>query len=208
MKKILCLALLSVGPALLGAPISGLFNTGVDNLGNALVGGNGTTDPNYKVVSTPGGPTNAQAVTYFNPAYIPEGSGATSRWISVNANGSTAASGTYIFEIQFNLSGVQNPLTAQISGEFAADNSATILLNGVTVGGASASFTSYSPFTINSNFQSGTNSLQFVVVDSGQPMALRVNNLSGSVSETPEPSAFALLFSGLALLSVRQFRKR
>jgi len=200
-------ALLSAGTTLFASPITGLFNTGVNASGIPLVGAN-VSDPNYVITSSPGaGVSNITPVT-FNCCYFADGPN--SRWISVNANGSNAGSGTYVFELTFSLAGL-DPASAVITGQFAADNQSTIQMNGVTVPGIANTFSIYTPFTINSNFIAGSNKLAFVVVDAGAPMALRVDSLAGTanpLSEVPEPSTVGLILSGLVAMSARQFRKR
>ena len=203
----LTVVLLSAGTTLFAGPLTGLFNTGVDAFGVPLVGAN-VPDPHYVITSSPGaGVSNITPVT-FNCCYFADGPN--SRWISVNANGNNAGSGTYLFELTFSLAGL-DPASAVITGQFAADNHSTIKLNGVTVPGSTNTFGSYTSFTINSNFIAGSNKLDFVVVDDAAPMALRVNSLAGTanpVSGVPEPSTVGLILSGLVAMSVRQFRKR
>jgi hypothetical protein len=193
-------------------PILGLFNTGVDASGNPLSGGAGVTDPHYTILSGPG--TNIyplNAVT-FNCCYFadqPSGTNGNSRWISVNANGSNANSGSYDFETTFSLTGL-DPSTASITGRFAADNHITATeINGNVVAGATTdTFGSYTTFSITSGFVAGLNKLDFRVLDDGQPMSLRVDGLIGTASPqggggtVPEPATLALLgiaFAGMGL---------
>lgn len=196
----------------MGAPITGLFNTGVDAAGAPLVGTN-VNDPHYVIISSPGaGVSNITPVT-FNCCYFadqPSGTNGNSRWISVNANGSNAGAGTYIFELTFSLAGL-DPTSATITGRFAADNHSTIKLNGTVVPGSTDTFGAYTNFSISSSFVAGTNKLDFVVVDDGAPMGLRVDSLAGTANlsaATPEPGSLALVFLGAGLLGAAGFRKR
>ncbi len=200
------------------APIPGLFNTGVDDTGTPLVGGNGVIDPHYVILSGPGDENYPiPAVTYFNGAYFadqPGGTNGDSRWISVNRNGSNGSSGTYDFQTTFSLTGL-DPGTASITGKFAADNHITqTLINGVVVPGATSNtFAAYTDFSISSDFVSGLNTLEFIVLDDGAPMALRVDSLVGSASPqggggVPEPESLALLGVAFAALAISRHRKK
>jgi hypothetical protein len=195
--RICCLGAFGAAGALHANAIT-LFNTGVDATGVDLVGVN-VTDPHYTILSGPGLGSATSAVT-FNCCYFADGP--ISRWISVNSSGSTAASGTYDFQLTFSLSGL-NPATAQITGQFAADNHITATkINGTTVAGATTdTFGAFTSFSINSGFVSGTNTLDFLVLDDGAPMSLRVNALAGTanplVGGVPEPSTWLTLGAGL-----------
>jgi hypothetical protein len=198
--------------------ITTLYNTGVDATGTPLVGGNGVTDPHYTVISGPGPNIYpVSAVTYFvNSVYLPDqpaGTNGNSRWISVNASGSNAPSGTYVFETTFSLTGFDST-TASITGRFAVDNHITATsLNGNTIAGATANgFTAYTNFSIptGSGFVAGLNRLDFTVLDDGAPMALRVDALVGNATSTiPEPATMSLLGFGLLGFGfmARKFRR-
>ena len=192
----LALALLTCVPAS-AAPIPGLFNTGVDVSGNALLGGDGVVDPHWVVVG------GSNALTYKHPAYLTED--ADSRWI--NPNGSETDPGAdFRLRLVFDLTGL-NPLTAVISGNWGVDNCGHISLNGATTAGAitgcneMASFQSMPGFTFTSGFVSGLNTLDLVVSNSGGPAAARVDNLIGTAtaleSTVPEPGSIALAVMGL-----------
>lgn len=167
------------------AVIPGLFNTGVDGSGNALVGGNGVADPHYTVFSSDlAVPTGVAAQTYYNPAYTAED--ADSRWISHSSNGAPG-NGTTTFRTTFTIGGDFDPLTAAISGLWGADNIGEIFLNGVDTGISHAGFTSLVAFNINSGFVSGVNTLDFAIRDTGPPLAFRVDNISGTVDRLDTP---------------------
>jgi hypothetical protein len=187
--------------------IPGLFSTGVDGSGTPLTNIFGDTDTHYTILAGPGILSAQSAVTYDNAAYIaeePSGTNGNSRWISVNANGSSAGSGTYDFETTFDLTGF-DPSTAQITGRFAGDNHITgTLINGTSVASATSdTFVAYTSFSITSGFVAGLNTLEFFVTDDGAPMALRVDALAGTASPigtgpgpgtgVPEPGTVVLL---------------
>jgi hypothetical protein len=206
---------LAIGPLAFADAIPGLFNTGVDGLGNPLVGGNGVSDPHYTIISGPGNNIYPTPAVTFNCCYFadqPAGLNGNSRWVSVNANGANAGSGVYDFQTTFSLNGL-DPSTAAIVGRFGVDNQVEETnLNGFTIAGATAdTFFSYTGFTIpvGSPFKAGLNTLDFLVNDSGAPMSLRVDSLVGTASPAvtigngvPEPAMIPLLASGLVLLAI------
>ncbi len=150
--------------------IVGLFNTGLDDNGVALA--DSAVDPHYTIALNPsGGPTAYVTMQIWPiPPWIYDTT--TSKWISPVANESAGSDqpGNYTYKTTFNVIG--DPARVFISGFFAADNGINwVKLNGVTViTGNDPSFTSYSSFSINSGFVTGTNTLQFSVHnDSNSP---------------------------------------
>lgn len=186
-----------------GATITGLYNTGTDVSGAALVGGNGVVDPNYSIVaSSDPSVVGNQAVTYNFPYPIAEDGN--SRWVSTAADGNAPASAT--FRLSFDLSGF-DATTAIINGSFAADNNASLFLNGLATGFSVAGFSAFTNFTLSSGFLSGVNTLDFVVLNAGGPGAFRVDNLEGTADilvtqppAVPEPGTWALMILGFGLV--------
>jgi hypothetical protein len=187
--------------------ITGLYNTGVDSTSTPLSDGT-VGDPHYSLVSVPTGSTTDILVRtssggYPIPPYI--GDDSKSNWIGPNNDHYLDGPiGNYDYQTTFTLVG--NPATASITGGWSTDNSGVeILLNGVNTGIPGTDFTqfeeSFAPFTISSGFQSGVNTLDFIVNNGGGPTALRVE-MDGSVSAVPEPSGIALLGLSIVCLAV------
>lgn len=191
-------------------PIAGLFNTGTDAAGNALIGGHGVVDPHYTVVtSIEGFPTSVSAVTFRANAYAPDD--ANSRWISHSSNGFPGF-GSIVIRLTFDLTGL-DPRTAVISGDWGADNIGEIFLNGVTTYVTSAGFGSLTSFSISDGFLGGLNMLDFRVSDFGPPLALRVDNLVGTAdafggsgpAPVPAPGSLVLFGLGAAATCLRRW---
>ena len=121
------------------------------------------------------------------------------------------SSGTYTWNLSFNLTGF-DATTASFTGRFAADNSAVVKLNGITIG-TSSGFSSFSSFAAHSGFNAGVNVLSFVVTNvcrqsSGNPTGLRAEFLTSSVTAVPEPETYALLLAGLGLIGAAARRRK
>jgi len=102
----------------------------------------------------------------------------------------------FIFETTFDLTGL-DPSTAVLSGNYDVDNTGVILLNGVSTGYScllidQICFQPFNPFTINSGFVSGINTLTVVLNNAGGPMALLldVHGTADPIDNTPTPAAF------------------
>src|SRR5260370_23472137 len=97
------------------------------------------------------------------------------------ANGT--APGPYTYRITFDLRAF-NPATAELTGQFAADHSAIVKLNGVPVGISSPGVSTFTPFTIRTGFVAGLNTLDVIVTNDGSfanPTGLRVQ-IGGTVT--------------------------
>ena len=186
--------------------IGGLFNTGVDDSGTALVGGDGVTDTHYTVFSSDlAVTTGVNAVTYTHPSYV--GNSATSRWISHSSNGSPG-NGTTVFRLTFDLTGL-DPATAVISGLNAVDNAGLIVLNNQATGIAlNGSFNQLVAFSITTGFVAGINTLDFAVTDFGPPLALRIADLHGTAQLAAVPLPASVLMFAPALLGLGALRRK
>jgi hypothetical protein len=110
---------------------------------------------------------------------------AASKWIAPDygSNGCSPG-GTYTYTLNFALPAGYNPATATISGRWAADNAASMKLNGVPVPAATPGIFSWTPFTIpaGGGFVSGANSLNFTVTNISAWTGLRVEFTSASAN--------------------------
>jgi hypothetical protein len=196
---VLAALVLANHPGAAAAPITTLFNTGVNASGTLLPPGNGQPDPHYRIISGPGISSPVSAVTYFNGAYAADGPN--SRWISSTGSGGSSA-GTYVFETTFSLAGF-NPASATITVRCGTDDFMdAVSLNGGAVAGDCDAFNPFptGTFTIASGFNAGVNALRFSVRDGGPPMAFRAEYTSDvqPLSAVPEPASLVLVTAGLA----------
>jgi Lamin Tail Domain/CotH kinase protein/Carbohydrate binding domain/Immunoglobulin domain len=181
------LSLASTFPAR-SATIPGLFNSGVDNNGNLLA--SGSVDPHWTLISSddPSFPGPNAYVLPDNSYPIPPwvANGPNSKWISPQTSQATGnLPGDYVYRITFDLTGLE-PSSAVITGLWTSDNAGPdVRVNGVSTGITSdGNFPVLgNPFTINSGFVDGLNTLDFVV-----------NNASTTVN----PTGFRVELSGTA----------
>lgn len=183
--------------ACLGAPIPGLFNSGVNDTGALLPGG--TVEPHYRLIQSADPAASGPNAYVINEGWpiAPAASGPwlangpTSKWIGPQANQSSGnQAGNYTFRLAFDLTGL-DPDTAVITGRWSSDNAGVdVLLNDASTGiNYDGNFSAISAYwTINSGFVEGTNTLDFIVNNAGttvSPIGLRVE-LSGT-AELPLP---------------------
>lgn len=176
----------------------------------------GVVDPNYPLLaSSPTGAGPAYTLPPYLPGWVPPPGN--TQWINPNLNGGSAPGGDYDYQTTFSLTNL-DPLTAVLSGEWAADNSGYIVLNNVVAIGPGTSipdpfgFRQLTPFSITSAggnvFNPGLNTLDFIVHNDGDVTGLLVE-ISGTASPTPEPSSLLLLGSstiGIAGLMGRKLK--
>ncbi len=186
-----------------------VFATGVDTSGNSLPSGT-LNDPHYTLVSEPSAASSQVQVltSAFGFPVVPGGwigDSSTSAWIAPTnvpfLNGGQAYGGYYDYQTTFTLASF-NPANqaASLSGQWAADDSGTIFLNGVSTGQAADGYGAYSPFTLTSGFQSGVNTLDFLVLEDGAgATGLRVDGIGGTVSPAAVPEASSTVSLGALL---------
>jgi len=180
--------------------ISGLYNTGVDAGGNKLA--DGSAETHYLING------GGSAVVYTHPAYLTVGD---AKFISAQSDGGYAVNPNN-YTLTFSLAGL-NASTATISGKFAADNYASVYLNGNLIAAQPAqtifeNFQQLTSFSANSGFLAGLNTLRFEVTDTGPPSALLVSGLTGNALAVPEPAEWALLIGGFAFAGMAARRRR
>ena len=204
-----CVVAVSSATSLSAAPLT-IFNTGVDNSSNAW-GTGGVPDIHYSLVVQPGSAT-AQTVTDTSfpfPPWIANNSG--SRWIGPAAD-SNGPTGNYVYRTTFNVPANAILSSVSISGDWATDDPGTdIKINNTSTGQTSPSYSALTPFSINSGFVLGTNTLDFYVTNVPQftnPTGLRVDHISGTY-QVPEPyAAFLATMAASASTLIRGRRRR
>ncbi len=188
-----------------------LYDTGVDAAGAPPA--NDDAELHYSLVAAPsGGATTLRVATSANGFPIGPwvGDDAASAWIGPNSDSSlNGPVGTYDYQVTFSLAGL-NPATASITGQWASDNKGVdILINGVSTGQSTNSqFSAFTPFSVISGFQTGANTLDFIVHNDGGPTGVRVEMTGTAGYAVPEPATWALMLAGFGGMGAALRRKR
>jgi hypothetical protein len=201
--------LLVVASVAHAAPITTLWNTGVDATGTPLP--NNALDTHYSLFSGPivGAPRAANDSNgYPLPPWI--GNDSISAWIGpVSDSQLNGFAGVYDYRTTFSLTGF-SAASAVITGQWATDNEGFILINGVSTGHTSSSqYSAFTAFTITSGFVAGLNTIDFFVVNvRHSPTGLRVEQTgTANPNAVPEPAALALFGVGAAMLGLARRRR-
>jgi hypothetical protein len=198
-KSIAIAAVLAAAPLLAampaGAAVITIYNTGVDNSGVATTG-NGA-DLHWTLAGGTAYTGGTNGVFPIGP-WVADSS--TSRWITPTPSaGDSNAVTTFVFSTTFDLTGLKAS-TASLSGTFAADDSATIFLNGVQVGAVNqGGYSSFTPFTIGSGFVAGVNTLTFAALNSGAGPT-GVNVVVSGTAAVPEAATWVMMVAGFGLV--------
>ena len=159
------------------ARVPGVYSTGVDDNGLPLE--DDLIDPHYSyLANAESGMPEAQASGDVPDAWVPNNE--VSRWIGANYNTRTSP-GLYTYQTTFDLTGF-NLDTVVLFGSWSADDvSGEVRLNGVpTTVPATTGFATLTPFSIDTGFVDGINTLEFDVTNNGtaaNPTGLRVDDL-------------------------------
>ncbi len=168
------------------ATIPGLFNTGVDDLGNVIA--DDAVDPHWELVASADPAWDGPEV-YKSSIHGDEwtGNGYVSAWVTPRYPNAVVAKGTYQYQITFDLTG-RAPETASITGRFCVDSALTdIRLNGVSMEHAAGGWRVYTNFTIpqGSPFVDGLNTLVFVLNNSDSSASGFRAEVAGSALRIP-----------------------
>lgn len=175
-----------------------LFNTGTNN-SNVATGPN-LNDQHYDLIFPPN--LFNTEVTVIDGQF-PIGpwvlNNANSRWIGPSSNGN-GNSGTYRYRTTFNLPANANLSTASITGLWSTDDqSVDIFINGNPTSNSTGGHNALWPFSVNTGFQVGLNTLDFELINGpqGSPTGLRVDGIQGTYLLIPEPATVGLIVIGL-----------
>ena len=193
--------------ALHAAVINNLFNTGVNNVGAALVG-TGTPDPHYSIFFPLQHGGDGQRPGLPIPPWYPNNAG--SRWIGPSGSGD-GVGGPWVYRTTFNVPGAAILSTVSITGDWATDDPGTdIRINGNSTGQTSPGSSGPTLFSINSGFVFGVNTLDFILTNAAfgiNPTGLRVDHIVGTF-QVPEPGTVVLTVAALLISAANVRRSR
>jgi hypothetical protein len=216
---LVALAIVGFAPAAQADVITGLYNTGVDDAGVALVGAQ--QDMHWSL-SSPSPADVGYNTAYTSVATWPIGGPwvadtTTSRWITPTTNAGNSldstANGLYFYTLTFSLTPGETPSTASFSGLFAADDLVLgITLNKTSIFSNGGHYDLWTSFGASSGFVSGTNTLTFEVenigLDHSNPTGLDVDFTASFVDPVPEPATWLTMILGFAAVGFLGYRRR
>ncbi|BDC53171.1 hypothetical protein F183_A54860 (plasmid) [Bryobacterales bacterium F-183] len=188
---------------------SGCIGTVTLASGCSLMSNGQLGDTHYSLSGPAGSTTRARSGpgTPTSGPWI--GDNSTSTWIAPNNGGlNNNPIGFYTYTQSFNLNFVPSP-GSLILGRWASDNQGTLSFNGNVVSSTpaapiNASFSTWTPFTINSGFVLGMNTLTFTVRNTTVgATGLRVEFSQVSLPE-PVETFTALALCGLVFVAARR----
>jgi hypothetical protein len=214
----LAVALFSISTMAAAVQVPGVYNTGLGVNGAELGAGDGRVDANYTVTAStdPSVVIGAQALTYYNPAYLQDGP--LSRIVNATGSDGNGSVSNTTFSTNFSLVGYDFA-NASISGQVLFDNIGDIFLNNNRIvnaarpDGSFSGFGSLTGFVSSSGFVQGLNTLSFVLNNAGGPAAFQVAGLTvtaaalPSVGGVPEPASWAMLIAGFGLTGAAMRRR-
>lgn len=197
--SIVCASLLitSISQA---APL--IYNTGVD--ANGVSKADNAIDSHYTILGHPQAYVVDSTGGYPIPPWISDSS--VSAWISPTLD-TTEAPIVFTYRTTFSLTPAQ-AASFSLSGRWSMDDFGLgIDLNGNATGNVANDFTNWTPFSINSGFVAGLNTLDFRVWNSGGgPTGLRVEYTNVPNANVPDSGSSAAL-AGVVLIGLALFRK-
>ena len=179
--------------------VPGLFDSGVGP--DRVVLADAAVDPHFTLVTNADDAASNKAYAQDSTKFpIVEGpwlaNNDVSRWIGPRVDPSAAtAGGVYVYRQVVDLTGF-DASTVVLSGNWAADNSAEIVVNGVATGTTVSGFAGLAAFSVNGVFRSGSNQIDFKVTNgdsAGGPTGFRVEGLAavgakGGATPGPAPT--------------------
>jgi hypothetical protein len=145
----------------------------------------GAQDPQLSLTCTPPGiNVTTPVVTQPSPFWMPNGPN--SQWVGPFPTLVNAPGGVYCYTLNFTIPCPTNvPIKASLNGQWMADDTGTIYLNGVPTGNTLPNgwaFTNWQAIAINSGFVPGLNTLTFYVTNgNSSPTGIRLE-LTGTAS--------------------------
>jgi len=190
-----CIVTLAFASASNGVPIS-IFNTGTNGV-NGSWGAPNVSDIHYTVIApSVFTPVTVDDSFYPFPIWLANNYGTPgSQWIGPAGPNAVGPVAPFVYRTTFSLPANANLSTVSIAGSWATDDGGTDIRINLTPTGQTSPFNNaLTPFSVNSGFVIGTNTLDFHLINNGGgPTGLRVDKIVGSYQlVVPEPRTVAI----------------